>query len=158
MLAMDSTYRRRLTGAVVGLLVAIPFAATAHEGAGGGSYGAGQSLIWTTAMLLAGTIGGGLVGPAATKPTTAQRWISVIGALAGSAVVVGAFVVTLPIALSTAAPGVDAVQGGFTVLSSWLAFGVSGVLILGVPALILVLLPAGMWAVAMAWLGGRAER
>lgn len=108
-------------------------------------------------MLLAGGIGGWLFGPAGIHPTTARSWIAVIVGLAGIAVVVGAFAVTLPLAAATAAPLASGpIDGVARVLTNWLAFAVLGILILGVPALVLTLLPAGIWAVTMAWLADRA--
>lgn len=155
MYLVGASRRPRASGSLLGLTVAIacvlpePLDTTA-AGPAFGLFGIGA--------IVAGTLGGFVFGPTAARAADASTWLGIIFGLAGLAVVIGAFVVTWPVAVqastSTGGPADLVIEA----VLRWVAVAMIGAFILGIPALVVTLPAATVWAAIMSVLIDRGRR
>jgi hypothetical protein len=147
----------RRTGCVVGLVVAVAVEMlTIDWSRPGEAFAQAHTLGLPT--LVAGSLGGWIFGPVAWSARTDRAWLVPIVGLAFTAVVIGAFVVGLELALPAASQAVgpgEAVQVAVGLLLL--------TVLIGVPTLGLIMLPftlaaSACWALVMIVLRSRAAR
>lgn len=148
--------RPRAAGSLVGLAIATalvlsqPLDATAA---------AAISQLFGIGALAAGTLGGFVFGPMAARASgDGSTWLGIIFGLAGFAVVVGAFVVTSPVALQASASATAPADLIIEAALRWVAVALIGAFILGLPTLLVTLPAAAVWAAIMAILIDQGRR
>lgn len=116
------------------------------------SVASGNATLPTLArpVLVAGVVGGWLIGPRAMRARTQRDWVGAMWRLAAVAVVLGDLVVCTQIATSgTHATGEGEVIDVAELVSASLVLAVIGLVLLGWFALIVTSVAAGIWAISI---------